>query len=49
MMSDRWRTSTARIDDMRGLGNDQAASAAGWTISGLPMLGATVAEWIFAI
>jgi hypothetical protein len=48
-MSDHWRASTARIDDMRGLGEDQATYAAGWTISGLATLGAIVAVWIFAI
>ena len=48
-MSDHWRASTARIDDMRGPADDQMGYAAGWTISGLATLGAIVAVWIFAI
>jgi hypothetical protein len=48
-MSDHWRASTQRIDEMRGELNDDAAYAAGWTISGLATLGAIVAVWIFAI
>jgi hypothetical protein len=44
-----WRDSTARADDMRGTGEDEAAYAAGWTISGLATLGAILVVWVFAI
>ncbi len=49
-MSDQWKAFQS-YDDMRGPGDrdDQAAYAAGWTISGLATLGAIVAVWIFAI
>lgn len=49
-MSDQWKAFDS-YDDMRGPGDgdDQAAYAAGWTISGLATLGAIVAVWIFAI
>jgi hypothetical protein len=49
IMSDHWRASRDRFEDMRGNVDDQAAYAAGWTISGLATLGAIVAVWIFAI
>ncbi len=48
-MSDHWRVSTDRFDDMRGTNSDEAAYAVGWTISGLATLGAIVAVWMFAI
>jgi hypothetical protein len=48
-MSDHWRVSTDRLEDMRGTGDDEAAYAVGWTISGLATLGAIVAVWMFAI
>ncbi|MBU6464946.1 MAG: hypothetical protein KGK01_11940 [Bradyrhizobium sp.] len=48
-MSDHWRVSRDRFEDMRGNVDGQAAYAAGWTISGLATLGAIVAVWIFAI
>lgn len=44
-----WRSSTARADVMRGTGEDEAAYAAGWTISGLATLGTILAVWMFAI
>jgi hypothetical protein len=51
-VSDQWKAFDS-YDDMRGPGDgdgdDQAAYAAGWTISGLATLGAIVAVWIFAI
>lgn len=34
---------------MRGMNDDEAAYAAGWTISGLATLGAIVAVWMFGI
>jgi hypothetical protein len=49
VMSDHWRVSTDRFDEMRGTSDDEAAYAAGWTISGLATLGAIVAVWMFAI
>jgi hypothetical protein len=48
-MSDHWRTSNGRFDDMRGSADNQAGYAAGWTISGLATLGAIVAVWMFGI
>ena len=48
-MSDHWRSSTGRIEAMRGTGEDEAAYATGWTISGLATLGVIVAVWMFAI
>ena len=48
-MADHWRVSRDRFEDMRGNVDDQAAYAAGWTISGLATLGAIVVVWIFAI
>ena len=47
-MSNQWKAFDS-YDDMRGGADDQAAYAAGWTISGLATLGAIVAVWIFAI
>jgi hypothetical protein len=48
-MSDHWRTSTDRFDIMRGINEEEAAYATGWTISGLATLGVIVAVWMFAI
>lgn len=48
-MSDYWRVSTDRFDAMRGDSDDNAAYAAGWTISGLATLGAIVVVWVFGI
>jgi len=47
-MSDQWKAFDS-YDDISGAGDDHAAYAAGWTISGLATLGAIVAVWIFAI
>jgi hypothetical protein len=47
-MSEQWKAFDS-YDDMRDEADDQAAYAAGWTISGLATLGAIVAVWIFAI
>jgi hypothetical protein len=49
IMSDHWRTSSERVDVMRGTGEDDALYATGWTISGLATLGAIVAVWMFGI
>jgi len=48
-MSEHWRHSTDGIDDMRGSGEDAAAYAAGWTVSGLATLATILAVWVFAI
>jgi hypothetical protein len=48
-MSDHWRVSTERFAVMRGMSDDEAAYAAGWTISGLATLGAIIAVWMFGI
>lgn len=48
-MSDHWRVSNDRFEDMRGTRDDESAYAVGWTISGLATLGAIVAVWMFAI
>jgi hypothetical protein len=48
-MSDHWRASTDRVDTMRGTGEDTAAYAAGWTVSGLATLATILAVWVFAI
>jgi hypothetical protein len=48
-MSDHWRVSNDRFEDMRGTLDDEQAYAVGWTISGLATLGAIVAVWMFAI
>ncbi len=44
-MSDFWRGSITRFDEMRD-GSDDGAYAVGWTISGLATLGAIVAVWV---
>ena len=48
-MSDHWRVSADGIDSMRGTGEDAAAYAAGWTVSGLATLATIVVVWGFAI
>jgi hypothetical protein len=48
-MSDHWRVSADGIDSMRGTGEDAAAYAAGWTVSGLATLATIVVVWVFAI
>lgn len=49
-MSDHWRMSNGRLEEMRGLADDDTGYyAAGWTISGLATLGAIVAVWMFGI
>jgi hypothetical protein len=44
-----WRNSTARADAMRGTGEDEGTSAAGWAIIGLATLATILAVWVFAI
>jgi hypothetical protein len=36
-------------DAMRGTGKDEAAYAAGWTVSGLATLATILGVWVFAI
>jgi hypothetical protein len=48
-MSDHWRISDDRVDIMRATGEDAAAYAAGWTLSGLVTLATIVVVWVFAI
>jgi hypothetical protein len=48
-MSDQWRVSAERIDPVRDTGEDAAAYAVGWTVSGLATLATIVVVWVFAI
>ena len=48
-MSDHWRVTTDRLDIVGDSGEDEAAYATGWTISGLATLGVIVAVWMFGI
>ena len=45
----RWRNSSARVDVMRGKGEDEATYAAGWAIIGLATLATILAVSVFAI
>jgi hypothetical protein len=49
VMSDHWRHGDSETDLMRGIGEDDATYAAGWTISGIATLATIVAVWVFAI
>lgn len=44
-----WRSAMVRTDTIRDSREDEAAYAAGWTISGLATLGTIIAVWMFAI
>jgi hypothetical protein len=48
-MSDQWRVSADRVDVARDTGEDAAAYAVGWTVSGLATLATIVVVWVFAI
>jgi hypothetical protein len=48
-MADHWRHATPGADAMRGTGKDEAAYAAGWTVSGLATLATILVVWVFAI
>ena len=48
-MSEHWQNQADRIDVMRATGEETAAYAAGWTVSGLATLVTIVAVWMFAI
>jgi hypothetical protein len=44
-----WRSAMARTEPASDTHGDNAAYAAGWTISGLATLGTIIAVWMFAI
>jgi hypothetical protein len=44
-----WRSAMVRTETIHDTHDDEAAYAAGWTISGLAMLGTLIAVWMFAI
>jgi hypothetical protein len=44
-----WRSAMQRTETTYDSPDDDAAYAAGWTISGLATLGAIIAVWMFAI
>ena len=45
----QWRSTPHTNDEIFGMAHDDAAYAAGWTISGVATLAAIVAVWIFGI
>jgi hypothetical protein len=44
-----WRSAMQRTELSHATREDEAAYAAGWTISGLATLGTIIAVWVFAI
>jgi len=44
-----WRDAMLRTETIRDTRKEEAAYAAGWTISGLATLGTIIAVWMFAI
>jgi hypothetical protein len=44
-----WRNAMVRTETPYSTAEDEAAYAAGWTISGLATLGTIIAVWMFAI
>jgi hypothetical protein len=44
-----WRSTMLRTEVTHDTREDEAAYAAGWTISGLATLGPIIAVWVFAI
>ena len=48
-MRAHWPNQRDRIDVMRATGDETAAYATGWTVSGLATLVTIVAVWMFAI
>jgi hypothetical protein len=44
-----WRSAMLRTESSYDTRADDAAYAAGWTISGLATLGTIIAVWVFAI
>ncbi len=48
-MTDQWIHPDRTVDMARDTGEDDAAYAVGWTISGIATLATIVAVWVFAI
>jgi len=48
-MADQWIQPDRPVEMMRDSGDDDAAYAAGWTISGVATLATILAVWVFAI
>ena len=44
-----WRTEMIRVEPLSATREEEAAYAAGWTISGLATLGTIIVVWLFAI
>jgi len=44
-----WRSAMQRTETAHDSREEDAAYAAGWTISGLATLGTIIAVWVFAI
>jgi len=44
-----WRDAMLRTEQVRATPEDEAAYAAGWTISSLATIGTIIAVWMFAI
>jgi hypothetical protein len=44
-----WRSAMLRTETIHDSREEDAAYAAGWTISGLATLGTIIAVWMFAI
>jgi hypothetical protein len=44
-----WRSAMIRTESTYDTPEDEAAYAAGWTISGLATLGTIIVVWMFAI
>jgi len=44
-----WHSAMQRTEMPHDMHEDEAAYAAGWTISGLATLGTIIAVWMFAI
>ena len=49
VMADQWIHPDRIADMTRNTGEEDAAYAAGWTISGIATLATIVAVWVFAI
>ena len=48
-MADQWIHPDRAVDMTRDTGEEDAAYAVGWTISGIATLATIVAVWVFAI
>ena len=49
VMADQWIHADRPVEMVRETGEDEAAYAVGWTISGIATLATIVAVWVFAI